>query len=79
MEESKRVPRRPHIEELKARVLAECMQQSASVAQVAMSYGLNANPVHKWRRALQTVPTTQATQAATTRPAAIALPRRRHW
>jgi hypothetical protein len=25
MEETKRVPRRPHSEELKARVLAECM------------------------------------------------------
>ena len=71
MEETKRVPRRPHSEELKARVLTECMQRGASVAKVAMSYGLNANLVHKWRRAVQTV---QATQATTTRPAAIALP-----
>jgi len=74
MEETKRVPRRPHSEEMKARVLAECMQKSASVAKVPMSYGLNANLVHKCRRAVQTVQTPQATQAATTRPAAIALP-----
>jgi len=70
MEETKRVPRRPHSEELKAGVLAEYMQQGASVAKVAMSQGLNANLVHKWRRAVQTV---RATQAATTRPASIAL------
>ena len=71
MEETKRVPRRPHSEELKARVLTECMQRGASVAKVAMSYGLNATLVHKWRRAVQTV---QATQAATTRPVATLLP-----
>jgi len=71
MEETKRVPRRPHSEELKARVLTECMQRGASVAKVAMSYGLNANLVHKWRRAVQAE---QATQAVTTRPAASALP-----
>ena len=68
MEDTKRVPRRPRSEELKARVLAECMQQGASVAKVAMSHGLNANLVHKWRRAVQ------AGQVSTTRPAAIALP-----
>jgi len=68
MEETKRVPRRPHSEELKARVLAECMQQGASVARVAMSHGLNANLVHKWRRALP------GGQVSTTRPAATLLP-----
>ena len=47
MEDAKRVPRRPRSEELKARVLAECMQQGTSVAKVAMSHGLNANVVHK--------------------------------
>jgi uncharacterized protein (DUF433 family) len=53
---------------LKARVLAECMQLGASVAEVAMSHGLNANLVHKWRRAVQAV------QVSTTRQTAIALP-----
>ncbi len=51
MEETKRLPRRPHSKELKARVLAECAQPAASVAAIALSHGLNANLVHKWRRA----------------------------
>ena len=68
MEETKRVPRRPHSEELKARVLAECMQQGASVARVAMSNGLNANLVHKWRQAVR------AGQVVSTRPLATLLP-----
>ena len=68
MEVAKRVPRRRHSEELKARVLAECVLQGASVAKVAMLHGLNANLVHKWRRA------GQVGEVATTRPAAIAQP-----
>jgi transposase len=35
---------------MKAQVLAECAQPGASVAAVALSHGLNANVVHKWRR-----------------------------
>jgi len=70
MEETKRVPRRPHSEELKACALAECRQQGASVAKVAMSHGLNVSLVHEWARA---VPAARAMQAATPRPAAIAL------
>jgi transposase len=50
MEHSKRAPRRRHADELKARVLVECAKPGASVAQVALSNGLNANLVHKWRR-----------------------------
>ena len=42
-----------HSAELKARVLAECSHQGMSVAQVAMAHGLNANLVHKWRRAVE--------------------------
>ena len=42
--------RRRHSSELKALVLAECAKPGASVAQVAMTHGLNANLVHKWRR-----------------------------
>jgi len=64
MEEAKRSSRRPHSAELKTRVLAECLQQGASVAKVAMTHGLNANLVHKWRR---------GTEAATARPAMRAL------
>jgi transposase len=53
MEDIKRVARRPHSEALKARVLAECSQQGVSVAKVAQAHGLNANLVHKWRRAAE--------------------------
>jgi transposase len=50
MEHSKRVGRRRHEDELKAKVLSECSVPGASVAQVALAHGLNANLVHKWRR-----------------------------
>ncbi len=50
MEHSKRGSRRRHDDELKAKVLSECRVPGASVAQVALAHGLNANLVHKWRR-----------------------------
>jgi transposase len=50
MKDSRKVPRRRHSAELKAQVLSECAQPGASVASVAMSHGINANIVHKWRR-----------------------------
>jgi transposase len=50
MTEAKRVTRRRHSAEVKAQVLAECAELGASVAQVAMAHGINANVVHKWRR-----------------------------
>ena len=50
MERSKRGSRRRHDDELKAKVLSECSVAGASVAQVALVHGLNANLVHKWRR-----------------------------
>jgi transposase len=42
--------RQERSQELKARVLAECERPGASVAQVALSHGVNANLVHGWRR-----------------------------
>ena len=51
MEDTRRAPRRRHSEELRKRVLAECAQPGASVARVALTHDLNANLVHKWRRA----------------------------
>ena len=51
MEYIKRAPRRAHSEELRPQVLAECAQQGASEAAVAMAHGLNANLVCKWRKA----------------------------
>ena len=42
--------RRRYSEELKAEVMAECNAPGASVAKVAMSRGINANVVHRWRQ-----------------------------
>jgi transposase len=50
MTEAKNKTRRRHSAELKQQILAECAQPGASVASVALSYGINANVVHKWRR-----------------------------
>jgi transposase len=49
-EQAKPRTRRRHDEELKRQVLMQCEQPGASVANVAMAHGLNANLVHKWRR-----------------------------
>lgn len=50
MKDSKKIVRRRHSAEVKAQVLGECSQPGTSVAGVAMSHGINANVVHKWRR-----------------------------
>lgn len=42
--------RQRYSEALKAEVMAECDAPSASVAKVAMSRGINANVVHRWRQ-----------------------------
>ena len=46
-----KVKRRRHSPEFRARVVAECDQPNASIAAVARQYQLNANLVHKWRKA----------------------------
>ena len=50
MEEAKTKSRRRHDRDLKDTVLDECNAPGASVAKVALTHGLNANLVHKWRR-----------------------------
>lgn len=50
MQDAKPLPRRRHDSEFKQQVLAQCAEPGASVAQVALAHGLNANLVHKWRR-----------------------------
>lgn len=50
MKDSRKILRRRHSAELRAQVLSECEQPGASVAGVALSHGINANVVHKWRR-----------------------------
>ena len=41
--------RRRYSKVLKAEVMAECDAPGASVAKVAMSRGIDANVVHRWR------------------------------
>ena len=62
MEKAKPRTRRRHDQELKRKVLEECAAAGASVANVAMAHGLNANLVHKWRRQAHpsALPATQA-------------------
>jgi transposase len=50
MNEAKKGSRRKYGADLKQQILAECHQPDASVASVALSHGINANVVHKWRR-----------------------------
>ena len=50
MKDSRKVTRRRYSAEFKAQILGECAQSAASVASVALSHGINANVVHKWRR-----------------------------
>ena len=50
MTEAKNKTRRRPSADLKQQILAECAQPGASVASVALSHGINANVVHKWRR-----------------------------
>jgi transposase len=47
---SRSVSRRRYSTELKAQVMAQCDEPGASVAKVAMSHGINANVVHRWRQ-----------------------------
>lgn len=50
MNEAKKKTRRRYGARLKQQILAECAEPSASVASIALSHGINANVVHKWRR-----------------------------
>jgi hypothetical protein len=50
MASDRAVTRRRYDDDLKAQVVAECGAPGASVAKVAMSHGINANVVHRWRQ-----------------------------
>ena len=65
--------RRPHSDAFKRQVLEACAQPGASVAAVAMSFGLNANLVQTWRRRARARAqrTVSATTAAPAAPAAL--------
>lgn len=60
MTDHRKLPRRRHSAQLKEQVVAECAKPGASVAAVAMSHGLNANVVHKWRRTAAGTPSLPA-------------------
>ncbi len=53
--------RRRHSAEFKAQVLAACVEPGASVAAVALSFKLNDNLVHQWRRGRGANPVSSAT------------------
>ena len=48
--ETKRVARRQHGKEFRAEVVQACRQAGASVAEIALRRGLNANVVYRWLR-----------------------------
>lgn len=50
MQSEERKRRRRYGAQLKAQIMAECEVPGASVAQVAMAHGINANVVHRWRQ-----------------------------
>ena len=60
MNEAKNQTRRRYGAELKQQILRQCAEPGASVAGIALSHGINANVVHKWRRQACDVPTVQA-------------------
>lgn len=43
--------RRRHTPELKAQLVAACLQPGASIAAIALAHQLNANQLHKWIKA----------------------------
>lgn len=65
--------RRRHSAAFKAQVLAACSEPGASVAAVALSFGLNDNLVHQWRRGRGASPVRSATTVAEPAPEFVAL------
>ncbi len=50
MEQEKSSARRSYSAQFRTLVLEQCAAPSASVAKVALSHGMNANVVHRWRQ-----------------------------
>ncbi|WP_426390815.1 IS66-like element accessory protein TnpA [Variovorax sp. R-27] len=61
--------RRRHSAEFKAQVLAACAEPGASVAAVALSFQLNDNLVHQWRRGRGASPVPPATSTTVAKSA----------
>ena len=65
MNEHRKLPRRRHSAQFKREVLTACSEPGASVAGVALAFGLNANLVRQWRRGRGFKPAGGAAMAAT--------------
>ncbi|MDP2073395.1 transposase [Hydrogenophaga sp.] len=65
MNEHRKLPRRRHSAQFKREVLAACNELGASVAGVALAFGLNANLVRQWRRGRGFKPAGGAAMAVT--------------
>jgi transposase len=61
--------RRRHSADFKAQVLAACAEPGASVAAVALSFGLNDNLEHQWRRGRGVIPLRSSASTATAKEA----------
>ncbi len=61
--------RRRHSAAFKAQVLAACAEPGVSVAAVALSFGLNDNLVHQWRRGRGASPMRAAASKTVAEPA----------
>lgn len=59
MNEANKKTRRRYDAELKQQILIQCAEPGTSVASIALSHGINANVVHKWRRQTCGVPAVQ--------------------
>jgi transposase len=72
-------PRRRHSAQFKAQVLAACAVPGASISAMALSFGINANLVHQWRRGrgfkpARTVPASPVSEPAAAQFVALSLP-----
>ena len=63
MTSEKRETRRRYGAALKAQVIDECERPGASVAKVAMTHGINANVVHRWRQLVREGKTPMAAES----------------
>ena len=66
--------RRRYSAQVKAQVVAQCDAAGASVAKVAMSHGINANVVHRWRQLAREGGQATAAKPSEFVPVAIATP-----
>ena len=63
--------RRTHSHEFKQSAVEASRQPGASIAGVAMAYGINANQLHKWRRQFPIASTTVALSAPSLLPVTV--------